>query len=67
MILDVDSLAQASADASNIPQVIYQRKDGSYLFCAQGNTAGLKMALAPNEQITYVKTIKPSHWPTEEK
>lgn len=59
MVLDVEPLAQAAADYSGIEQTIYQRKDGSYIFCAKGNFNGLKMALKPNEQVTYIKSIPP--------
>jgi hypothetical protein len=68
MILDDNaphSMAQQAADYSNLPQTLYRRKDGSYIFCAKGNFEGLKMALHVNEQVQYVTTINPSSWPKE--
>lgn len=70
MILDnsaTKSMAQQAADISGMPQTVYQRKDGSFIFCAKGNVEGLKMALKPNESIGYIATINPSAWPKEEK
>jgi len=69
MILDNEGLKtiiQEAADYSGTEQTVYLRKDGSDLYCAKGNLAGLKMALAPNEQIGFVCSIKPSYWPKEE-
>jgi len=69
MILDdqaVVSLAQTAADYSNTEQTIYKRKNGSYIYCAKGNFNGLKLALGLTEQVIYVGSIKPSHWPKEE-
>lgn len=68
MILDdsaTKSMAQQAADISGLPQTIYQRADGSFLFCAKGNVQGLKMVLKPNERIGYITTVNPSTWPKE--
>lgn len=70
MILDdsaTKSMAQQAADMSNLPQTIYQRANGSFIFCAKGNVEGLKMVLRSDERIGYVTTINPSSWPKEEK
>jgi hypothetical protein len=63
----VDTMAQQAADYSGLEQTIYRRGNGGYIFCAKGNFFGLKQALNPNEQVQYIKTIKPSNWPKEEK
>lgn len=68
MILDtsaVDAMAQSAADMSNQSQQIYQRHNGSFIYCAKGNFEGLKMALKPNEQVRYIKTVHPSYWPKD--
>jgi len=68
MILDesaAKSMAQQAADLSNTEQSVYQRGNGGFLVCAKGNVAGLQMALKPNEQINYLYSVKPSHWPKD--
>lgn len=63
MILDdttITSMAQQAADYSGKSQTIYKRADGSFLFCAEGNVTGLNMVLKPNEQIQYIKLVKPT-------
>lgn len=70
MILDdsgVDAMAQQAADYSGKPQVLYRRSNGGFIFCAEGNFFGLRQALNVNEQVSYIKIIKPSYWPKEDK
>jgi hypothetical protein len=62
MILDntaVYSMAQQAANLSGKTHLIYQRKNGMYIFCAEGMFTLVRSMLAPNEQVTYVDKVEP--------
>jgi hypothetical protein len=59
------NIVQTAADYSGLEQEVYQRRDGSLLYCAKGNRAGLDMVLQQGEPIKRITTIKPSYWPKD--
>lgn len=69
MILDdngMDTLIQETADRSNAPQEVYQRKNGTIVYCAKGMITEVKRCLPANEQLRYLRTVKPSTWPKDD-
>jgi hypothetical protein len=56
----IETLVQETANRSNAAQEIYQRKDGTFIYCVKGMLSEIKKYLPANEQLRYIKTINPS-------
>lgn len=57
----VYSMAQASANRDNRNYQIYQRANGTYIFCAEGMFNLVKQTvLNTNEQVKFIDTVKPN-------
>lgn len=70
MILDtngMETLIQETADRSNAPQEVYQRRDGSIMYCVKGMLSQIKQFLPAKEQLQYLRTVNPSTWPKNDK